>query len=65
MSLNIYDLSRFNLTDAVKRLQIICRNYDSMCNELYLDKENEILKKELSEAIPLLKKDIVSRINEL
>lgn len=65
MNLNIYDLSRFEIEDAVKRLHIICNTYNRMKLDKYLDKENETLKKELEEAIPLLKKDIISRINNL
>lgn len=61
----IYDLSRFSLVEAVKRLGTICYNYKQMCIDNNLDKEDEKLKEELKEAIPILKEDIISRINEL
>jgi hypothetical protein len=65
MNNNIYDLSRFNIVNAVERLNILCYNYNLMLKDSNLNEEDIKLKEELSEAIPLLKADICARINEL
>lgn len=65
MNNNIYDLSRFSLLDATERLIRICNTYDRMCLDSNLDYENQQLKKELEEAIPFLKKEVISKINDL
>jgi hypothetical protein len=67
MNNNIYDLSRFPLDEACQRLIKICNTYNRMCQDINVNSDYEtfILKKELQEAIPLLKKDIISRINDL
>ena len=63
--LNIYDLSRFEIVEAVRRLNVLCCTYNQMSNDPYLDDENEKLKTELKEVIPLLKEDIKARISNL